>query len=153
MSSKIVRVFYERCESVAYSAVRACSHRRMYADRLIARQRDMSMERTRNANGTAQVARLIVCSQDYITLSTFCGQLVDKYVSSYVFSLLRIHCFWLIYKDSLTVDTCFHFMHMPPDFPSYYCKLTCLYKGPSTLFLWLSTFFSSYSHPLHKKCS
>ena len=84
-------------------------------------------------------------------LSTLCGQLVDKYVSSYVFSLLRIHCFWLIQEVFRTVDTCFCFMHMHMDSPSDYCKLTFLYKGPSTLFLWLSTSFSSYSHPLHKK--
>ena len=37
MSSKIVRVFNERCEADAYCAVRACSHKRMYADRLITR--------------------------------------------------------------------------------------------------------------------
>ena len=96
VDSKIVRVFYERCESVAYCAVRACSHKRTYADRLIARQRDMSMERIPNANGTAQDARLTFYSQDYIMLSTNCGQLVDKYVSSYVFSLMRISRFWLI---------------------------------------------------------
>ena len=42
-------------------------------------------------------------------------------------------------------------MHIHMDPPSDYCKLTCLYKGPSTLFLRLSTSFSSYSHPLHKK--
>ena len=151
MSSKIVRVFNERCEADAYCAVRACSHKRMYADRLIARQRDMSMKRMRNANGTAQCVRLTVYAQDYIMLSTLCGQLVDKYVSSYVFSLLRIHCFWLIQEVFRTVDTCFYFMHMHMDSSSDYCKLTCLYKGPSTLFLWLSTSFSSYSHPLHKK--
>ena len=46
------------CEADAYSAVRACSHKRMYADRLIARQRDMSMERMRNANGTARDTRI-----------------------------------------------------------------------------------------------
>lgn len=95
--------------------------------------------------------RLTVYAQDYIMLSTLCGQLVDKYVSSYVFSLLRIHCFWLIQEVFRTVDTCFCFMHMHMDPPSDYCKLTFLYKGPSTLFLWLSTSFSSYSHPLHKK--
>ena len=151
MSSKIVRVFNERCEADAYCAVRACSHKRMYADRLKARQRDMSMKRMRNANGTAQCVRLTVYAQDYIMLSTLCGQLVDKYVSSYVFSLLRIHCFWLIQEVFRTVDTCFYFMHMHMDSSSDYCKLTCLYKGPSTLFLRLSTSFSSYSHPLHKK--
>ena len=63
MSSEIVRVFNERCEAVEYCAVRACSHKRMYADRLITRQRDMSMERMRNANGTAQVARLTHTAQ------------------------------------------------------------------------------------------
>ena len=39
----------------------------------------------------------------------------------------------------MSVDTCFHFMHMLINPPPDYCKLTDLYKGKST-------FFSGYPH-------
>lgn len=92
-----------------------------------------------------------ICLSGYIILSTFCGYPVDKHVSPYVFSLMRILCFWLNHRNSLHVDTCFHFIHMPADFLSDYCKLTDLYKVSSTHFSGLSTAFSPYSHFLHEK--
>ena len=84
-------------------------------------------------------------------LSTNCGQLVDKYVCSYVFSLIRIRRFRLIKADFETVDTCFHFIHSLADLSLNYRKLLDLYNVQSTHFSCLSTLFSSYAHPLHSE--
>ena len=76
---------------------------------------------------------------------------MDKYVCSYVFSLIRIRRFRLIKADFETVDTCFHFIHSLTDLSPNYRKLLDLCNVQSTPFSCLSTLFSSYTHLLHSE--